>query len=66
LEACELYSLHLKGVRSETRFPKERDMGKYINVEICELNQVTNLTRIPNLVALMLSMILCFLLFHAI
>jgi hypothetical protein len=43
-----------------------RDTGKYINVEICESNQVTNLTRIPNLVALIFSIILCFLLFQAI
>jgi hypothetical protein len=41
-------------------------MGKYINAETYELDQVTNLTRIPNLVALIFSMILCFLLFQPI
>jgi hypothetical protein len=41
-------------------------MGKCINVEIYESNQVTNLTRIPNLAALILAMILCFLLFQTI
>jgi hypothetical protein len=47
-------------------FWKGRGMGKYINVETYELNQVTNLTRIPNLVVLTFSMILCFLLFQTI
>jgi hypothetical protein len=41
-------------------------MGKYINVEIYESNQLTNFTRIPNLIALVFSMILCLLLFQAI
>jgi len=41
-------------------------MTQYINVEIYESNQLTNLTTIPNLAALIFSMILCFLLFQAI
>jgi hypothetical protein len=41
-------------------------MEKYINVEIYESNQLTNLTRIPNLVVLIFSIILCFLLSLAI
>ena len=41
-------------------------MTKHINVEIYESNQVIDLTRIPNLVALIFSMILCYLLFQAI
>jgi hypothetical protein len=46
--------------------PKGENMTKYINVEIYESNQVTNLTRIPNLAVLIFSMILCFLLFQTI
>ena len=41
-------------------------MGKYINVEIFDSHQVIDFTHIPNLVALIFSMILCFLLFQAI
>ena len=44
----------------------ERDAGKYINVEIFDSHQVIDLTHIPNLVALILSIILCLLLFQAI
>ena len=42
-----------------------RDAGKYINLEIFDSHQVAGLTPIPNLVALIFSMILCFLLFLA-
>ena len=44
----------------------ERDAGKYINVETSDSHQVIDLTHIPNLVALIFSIMLCLLLFQAI
>ena len=44
----------------------ERDAEKYINVEIFDSHQVIDLTHIPNLVALIFSIMLCLLLFQAI
>jgi len=66
LEAYELYS-HNKTKGYELRgFPMEGDVRKYINVRIFDSHQVTNLTQIPNLVALIFSIIFCLLLFQAI
>jgi hypothetical protein len=47
-------------------FSMGRDTGRYINVEICDSHQVIDLTHIPNLVALIFSIMLCLLLFQAI
>jgi hypothetical protein len=44
----------------------ERGVKKRINAEICDSHQVVDLTLILNLVALVFSMILCYLLFQAI
>ena len=41
-------------------------MTKYINVEIYDSKQVTNLTQIPNLVALIFSVMFCLFLFQSI
>jgi len=43
-----------------------RDAGKNINVEIFDSHHLIDLTHIPNLIALIFSIILCFLLFRAI
>jgi len=44
----------------------ERDAGKHINLEILDPHHVIDLTPILNLLALLLSIILCLLLFQAI
>jgi hypothetical protein len=44
----------------------ERDVEKHINLEILDPHHVIDLTQIPNLLALLLSIILCLLLFQAI
>jgi len=49
----------------EKDFPMEREAGKYINVEIFDSHQVVDLTQMTNLVVLVFSIILCFLLFLA-
>jgi hypothetical protein len=51
--------------RAKRRFSMGRDVGKYISVEILDSHHVIDLTHILNLVALILSMILCLLLFQA-
>jgi hypothetical protein len=43
-----------------------RNVRKHINVETCNSPQVIDLTLIANLVSLIFSMILCYLLFQAI
>jgi hypothetical protein len=47
-------------------FSMERDAEKHINLEILDLHHVIDLTQILNLLALLLSIILCLLLFQAI
>jgi hypothetical protein len=47
-------------------FSMERDAGKHINLEILDPHHVIDSTQIPNLLALLLSIILCLLLFQAI
>jgi hypothetical protein len=47
-------------------FSMERDVEKHINLEILDPHHVIDLTQIPNLLALLLSIILCLLLFQAI
>ena len=65
-EDNELYS-HSKKKGHESRgFPMGRNDGKHMNVETLDSHQVIDLTLILNLVALIFSMILCFLLFQAI
>jgi hypothetical protein len=44
----------------------ERNVGKYINVKILDSHHVIDLTLIPNLVVLILSIIFCLLLFRAV
>ena len=44
----------------------ERDAGEHINLEISDPHHVIDLTQILNLLALLLSIILCLLLFQAI
>jgi len=44
----------------------ERDAGKYINVQILDSHQMPDLAEIPSLIALIISIILCFLLSVAI
>ncbi|MBP1695750.1 MAG: hypothetical protein H6Q41_938, partial [Deltaproteobacteria bacterium] len=47
-------------------FPMGRNDGKHMNVETLDSHQVIDLTLVLNLVALIFSMILCYLLFQAI
>lgn len=62
----ESYS-HRKKKGNESRgFPMGRDDGEHMNVETLDSRHVIDLTLILNLVALIFSMILCYLLFQAI
>ncbi len=54
-----------KGNRIERGFSMGRKAGKYINVEIFDSHQAVDLTQMTNLVVLVFSIILCFLLFLA-
>jgi len=65
-EANELYSLKKKGTRIKRYFLMGRNAGKYVDVEIFDSDQVADLTPFPNWVALIFSIIFCFLLFLAI
>ncbi len=47
-------------------FRMERDTERHINLETLDLHHVPDLAQILNLLALLLSIILCFLLFQAI
>jgi hypothetical protein len=62
----EVYSLDRKKGYELRGFSMERDAGKYINLEILDSHHVIDLTQIPNLLALILSIMFCLLLFQAI